>query len=171
MIVSIKVMRISAGNRREALCSLGDRARWPILIWNHNNVITLFFFQHLLWTTKCTTTNLETTSSTTTLLHNYHNTAMWPISVLEHNTAQQKPILIQHLQPRRFCTTIIDSSKLGSTQQQKICWHWHVARIVTSQKIYGLYARKHHIVEMRGDVTDAGQTTNDDKQLKIELLS
>ena len=25
-------------------------------------------------------------------------------------------------------------------------------------EIYGLYARKHHIVEMRGDVTDAGQT-------------
>ena len=27
------------------------------------------------------------------------------------------------------------------------------------QKIYGLYARKHHVVEMRGGVTDAGQTT------------
>ena len=52
----------------------------------------------------------------------------------------------------------LDNSKLGSTQQQKICWHWHVARIISSQKIYGLYARKHHIVEMRGDVTDAGQT-------------
>ena len=25
-------------------------------------------------------------------------------------------------------------------------------------EIYSLYARKHHIVEMRGDVTDAGQT-------------
>ena len=24
-------------------------------------------------------------------------------------------------------------------------------------EIYGLYAQKHHIVEMRGDVTDAGQ--------------
>ena len=23
-----------------------------------------------------------------------------------------------------------DNSKLGSTQQQKICWHWHVARII-----------------------------------------
>ena len=52
----------------------------------------------------------------------------------------------------------IDNSKLGSTQQQKICWHWHVARIISSQKIYGLYGLKHHIVEMRGDVTDAGQT-------------
>ena len=62
----------------------------------------------------------------------------------------------------------LDNSKLGSTQQQKICWHWHVARIISLQKIYGLYARKHHIVEMRGDVTDAGRTT---EQLKIELLS
>ena len=34
--------------------------------------------------------------------------------------------------------------------------------------MYGLYARKHHIIEMRGDVTDAGQTP---EQLKIELLS
>ena len=49
----------------------------------------------------------------------------------------------------------LDNSKLGSTQQQKICWHWHVARIISPQKIYGLYARKHHIVEMRGDVTNA----------------
>ena len=61
-----------------------------------------------------------------------------------------------------------DNSKLGSTQQQKICWHWHVARIISSQKIYSLYARKHHIVEMRGDVTDAWRRQ---QQLKIELLS
>ena len=58
----------------------------------------------------------------------------------------------------------LDNSKLGSTQQQKICWHWNVARIISSQKIYGLYARKHHIVEMRGDVTDARRQTNE--QLK-----
>ena len=32
--------------------------------------------------------------------------------------------------------------------------------IIYSQKIYGLYARKHHIVEMRGDVTDAGRPTD-----------
>ena len=32
----------------------------------------------------------------------------------------------------------LDNSKLGSTQQQKICWHWHVARIISLQKIYGL---------------------------------
>ena len=31
---------------------------------------------------------------------------------------------------------------------------WHVARIISSQKIYGLYGLKHHIVERRGDVTD-----------------
>ena len=58
----------------------------------------------------------------------------------------------------------LDNSKLGSTQQQKICWHWHVARIISLQKIYGLYARKHHLVEMRGDVTDAWRrTTTEDR--------
>ena len=31
------------------------------------------------------------------------------------------------------------------------------ARIISSQKIYGLYGMKHHIVEMRGGVTDAGR--------------
>ena len=36
----------------------------------------------------------------------------------------------------------------------------YVARIISSQKIYGLYGLKHHIVEMRGGVTDAGQTNN-----------
>ena len=72
---------------------------------------------------------------------------------------------LAHSSFRRQCSkffkthTELDNSKLGSTQQQKICWHWHVARIISSQKIYGLYARKHHKVEMRGDVTDAGQTT------------
>ena len=45
----------------------------------------------------------------------------------------------------------------------------YVARIISSQKIYGLYGLKHHIVEMRGGVTDAGQTN--ERTLKIELLS
>ena len=31
--------------------------------------------------------------------------------------------------------------------------------MISSLKIYGLYGQKHHIVEMRGGVTDAGQTT------------
>ena len=31
--------------------------------------------------------------------------------------------------------------------------------MISSQKIYGLYGLKHHIVKMRGGVTDAGQTT------------
>ena len=43
----------------------------------------------------------------------------------------------------------------------------HVARIISSKKIYGL---KHHIVEMRGGVTDAGRTNNR-RTVKIELLS
>ena len=40
------------------------------------------------------------------------------------------------------------------------------------QKIYGLCSLKHHIVEMRGSVTDAGQPTNqpNEQTLKIELL-
>ena len=29
--------------------------------------------------------------------------------------------------------------------------------MISSQKIYGLYGLKHHIVEMEGGVTDAGQ--------------
>ena len=37
--------------------------------------------------------------------------------------------------------------------------------------VYGLYRLKHHIVEMRGDVTDAGQTNKRRQTLKIELLS
>ena len=43
----------------------------------------------------------------------------------------------------------------------------------SSQKIYGLYGLKHHIVEMRGGVTDAGQTNEQttEQTLKIELLS
>ena len=45
----------------------------------------------------------------------------------------------------------------------------YVARIISSQKIFDLYGLKHHIVETRGGVTDAGQTT--DQTLKIELLS
>ena len=43
----------------------------------------------------------------------------------------------------------------------RIWWHWHVARIISSQKIYGLNGLKHQIVEISGDVTDAGQTTNE----------
>ena len=29
---------------------------------------------------------------------------------------------------------------------------------ILTENIYGLYGQKHHIVEMRGAVTDAGQT-------------
>ena len=53
----------------------------------------------------------------------------------------------------------LDNSKLGSTQQSK--WHWHVAMIICSQKIYGLYGIKHHIVEIRGDVTMRDGRTNE----------
>ena len=37
----------------------------------------------------------------------------------------------------------------------------HNFGIISSQKIYGLYGLKHHIVEMRWVVTDAGQMTNE----------
>ena len=49
------------------------------------------------------------------------------------------------------CVNKLDNSKPGSTQQQNIyvCWLWHVARIISSQKIYGLYGLKHQTVEMR----------------------
>ena len=63
------------------------------------------------------------------------------------------------------------------TEKNKTTVNWaqlsnrrYVARITSSQKIYGLYAQKHHKVEMRGDVTDARRQTNNE-QLKIELLS
>ena len=59
----------------------------------------------------------------------------------------------------------LDNSKLGSTQQQKIWWHWHVARIISSQKIYVFYTRKHHIVEMRGDDMAFKATHNKDESL------
>ena len=85
---------------------------------------------------------------------------------ITHNSNERCTFHIDILFERR---EELDNSKLGSTQQQKICWHWHVARIISSQKMYGLYARKHHIVEMRGDVTDAGRRRQ--QQLKIELLS
>ena len=34
-----------------------------------------------------------------------------------------------------------------------IWWHWHIARIMSSQKIYGLCGLKHHIVDIRDNVT------------------
>ena len=51
----------------------------------------------------------------------------------------------------------------------RIWWWWHAARIISLQKIYGLDGLEPHIVEISGDVTDAGQTN--DEQGKIGLLS
>ena len=45
-----------------------------------------------------------------------------------------------------------------------ITGHQHIVCVISFQKMYGLYGLKHHIVEISGDVTDAGQTnerTND----------
>ena len=49
---------------------------------------------------------------------------------------------------------------------------WMVG-VISFQKIFGLYGLKHHMVEISGDVTDAGrdeQQTNK-QQVKIGLLS
>ena len=35
-----------------------------------------------------------------------------------------------------------------------------IVGVMSFQKMYGLYGLKHHIVEISGDVTDAGRTTN-----------
>ena len=41
-----------------------------------------------------------------------------------------------------------------------------IVGVMSFQKMYGLYGLKHHIVEISGDVTDAGRTGR-----RIELLS
>ena len=50
-----------------------------------------------------------------------------------------------------------------------ITGHQWIVRVISFQKMYGLYGLKHHIVEISGDVTHAGRT--DKQQGKIELLS
>ena len=51
---------------------------------------------------------------------------------------------------------------------------WSVSQwivgVISFQKIVGLYGLKHHIVEISGDVTDAGRDGTG-QQVKIELLS
>ena len=42
-----------------------------------------------------------------------------------------------------------------------------IVGVISFQKMYGLYGLQHHIVEISGDVTDAGR----DGQVKMELLS
>ena len=44
-----------------------------------------------------------------------------------------------------------------------------IVGVISFQKMYGLYGLKHHIVEISGDVTDAGRTNK--RQAKIGLLS
>ena len=56
----------------------------------------------------------------------------------------------------------------------RVMGEWSVGQWIVDamsfQKRYGLYGLKHHTVEISGDVTDAGQQTNN-KEGKIELLS
>ena len=48
-----------------------------------------------------------------------------------------------------------------------------IVGVISFQKMYGLYGLKHHIVEISGDVTDAGRTNErtNERQVKIGLLS
>ena len=46
-----------------------------------------------------------------------------------------------------------------------------IVGVLSFQKMYGLYGLKHHIVEISGDVTDAGrtnkQTTSEDRATQL----
>ena len=46
-----------------------------------------------------------------------------------------------------------------------------IVGVISFQKIFGLYGLKHHIVEISGDVTDAGrtdeQTTSEDSATQL----
>ena len=52
----------------------------------------------------------------------------------------------------------------GSGGSVCVMGEWSVGQwivgAISFKKIYGLYGLKHHIVEKSGDVTDAGQQTN-----------
>ena len=58
---------------------------------------------------------------------------------------------------------LYDDMTIYDDHHMIIWWWWHIARIISSHKIYGLYGLKHHIVEIRGDVTmrDDERTTED----------
>ena len=61
----------------------------------------------------------------------------------------------------------------GSDGSVWVMGEWSVGQWIVVNisflKIFGLYGLKHHIVEISGDVTDAGRTN--ERQVKIELLS
>ena len=42
-----------------------------------------------------------------------------------------------------------------------------IVGVISFQKMYGLHGLKHHIVEISGDVTDAGQTTSEDSATQL----
>ena len=41
-----------------------------------------------------------------------------------------------------------------------------IVGVIGFQKTYGLYGLNYHIVEISGDVTDAGRTTNDKRRTR-----
>ena len=51
-------------------------------------------------------------------------------------------------------------------QYMIILWHWHIARITSSHKIYGLCGLKHHIVDIRDHVTRRDERTREDSATK-----
>ena len=56
----------------------------------------------------------------------------------------------------------------GSDGSVWVMGEWSVGQwivgVISFQKMYGLYGLKHHIVEISGDVTDAGRDRTNDKQ-------
>ena len=42
-----------------------------------------------------------------------------------------------------------------------------IVGVISFQKVFGLYGLKHHIVEISGDVTDAGGTTSEDRATQL----
>ena len=46
-----------------------------------------------------------------------------------------------------------------------------IVGVISFQKMYGLYGLKHHIVEISGDVTDAGRTGRSYSRLICKKLS
>ena len=92
------------------------------------------------------------TQNQTSKLHKLQINFKWPKMVSEFYVKIAGIAISRHFRSPKQ----LDDSKLGSTQHMLTltCCQDH---ILTE---YGLYGLKHHIVEMRGGVTDAGRMTN-----------
>ena len=83
------------------------------------------------------------------------------IIIWQHDFMSLNPLLFINI-CRVFCVL--------SWFDMRIWWQWHGARIISSQKMYGLGSPKHHKVEVRRGVTDTGWRESIE-QRKIGLLS